>query len=108
MLEAVRGFLIACPAWGVYAGKDKLMLRYARYAIVACSLLVVAALGCAPRSTVALDYPHAPYGNLTQSPHEHYQAVSNVAAQDRAALVEDLDVLFLTDRPTRLTRWHAR
>ena len=55
-----------------------------------------------------LNYPHARFGNLTESPHEHYQRVSNIAATDGRALVDDLDLLFMTDRPTRLTRWTTR
>ena len=74
--------------------------------LAACAVLSLIATGCAPRSTVMLDYPHASRATLTQSPHEHYQDISNIAAQDRRALVEDLDMLFLTDRPGRLTRWH--
>ena len=62
----------------------------------------------APRSTVLWAYPHATEATLTKSPHEHYQMVSNVAHRDGRALVEDLDLLFMTDRPTRLTRWHDR
>ncbi|MBI4717104.1 MAG: hypothetical protein HY763_04810 [Planctomycetes bacterium] len=64
--------------------------------------------GCAPRSTVSWNYPHATTETLSQSPHEHYQSASDVADRDGKALAEDLDVLFMTDRPTRLTRWHDR
>ncbi len=74
----------------------------------ACLFVALISLGCAPRSTVTLDYPHSTRATLTQSPHEHYQAISNIAAQDRRALIEDLDILYLTDRPGRLTRWHDR
>jgi len=84
------------------------MTRLALFAVAACSLLILTGLGCAPRSTVVLNYPHAPYATLGQSPHEHYQAISNIAAADQRALVEDLDILFLTDRPGRLTRWHDK
>ncbi len=82
------------------------MTRFTRWTVGACFFAALTGLGCAPRSTVMLDYPHAPRATLTQSPHEHYQSISNIAAQDRRALIEDLDMLFLTDRPGRLTRWH--
>jgi len=76
------------------------------------ALVVVGALGvvgCAsPRSTVMLNYPHAMQGGLTQSPHEHFQTVSNIAAHDGRALIDDLDLFFMTDRPTRLTKWQVR
>ncbi|HEY3243588.1 MAG TPA: hypothetical protein VGM03_09575 [Phycisphaerae bacterium] len=45
---------------------------------------------------------------LTQTPHEHSRQIKAVAAQDARALVEDLDIFCLTDRPTRLSRWHSR
>jgi hypothetical protein len=87
------------------------MARLARYIVAAGLLLVLT--GCmaytrAPRATVLWHYPHATEANLTQSPHEHYQAISNIAEQDARGLIEDLDLLFQTDRPTRLTRWHSR
>lgn len=53
-------------------------------------------------------YPHAETETLGQTPDEHHQQVSSVLEQDRRALNEDLDLLFMTDRPTRLTRWHGR
>jgi hypothetical protein len=87
------------------------MARLAR-CIAGVGLLLILS-GCAsftraPRSTVIWNYPHATEATLTQSPQEHYQAASNVAHRDARGLIEDLDVFFLTDRPTRLTRWHDR
>lgn len=74
--------------------------------------LLSATSGCmstrAARSTVLWNYPHVTEPNLTQSPHEHYQMAASVADRDARALIEDLDLLFMTDRPTRLTRWHDR
>ncbi len=83
------------------------MARFARYTLAACLLLTVSGLGCATRSGLMLTYPHAKGTPLAQSSDEHYQSVSRIAAHDRRALVEDLDLLFMTDRPTRLTRWHS-
>ena len=88
--------------------KDELMACSPRWTFLACLFVALMGSGCAPRSTVTLDYPHATRATLTQSPHEHYQRVSDIAARDRRALIEDLDIVFLTDRPTRLTRWHDR
>ena len=89
------------------------MARFVRVTLAAALLITLAVPGCAvltraPRSTVVLNYPHATEATFTRTPQEHYQHVSNIAAQDSRALVEDLDLLFMTDRPTRLTRWHAR
>jgi len=61
-----------------------------------------------PGLGVRLLYPHASRSTLTQSPHEHLQDVATVTDRDTRALIEDLDLLFMTDRPTRLTRWHTR
>jgi hypothetical protein len=33
---------------------------------------------------------------------------ATVAEHDARALIEDLDLLFMTDRPSRLSRWHDR
>lgn len=77
--------------------------------IVAAAMTAWAGVGCGnPRSTVSLYYPNARQETFTKAPHEHYQNVSNIAAHDQKALAEDLDLLFLTDRPSRLTRWHDR
>jgi hypothetical protein len=53
-----------------------------------------------------LQYPHAKTETLTMTSEEHYQMVSEVARRDKRGLRDDLDMLFMTDRPTRLTRWH--
>ena len=89
------------------------MNRFVRHLAIAAPLMIFAVGGCASRdpgqgSVSMLRFPHAYSPTLAQSPHEHRQAVSNVVTRDRAALIEDLDILFLTDRPTRLTRWHDR
>jgi hypothetical protein len=73
--------------------------------------VALVAAGCAsdPQpSGVALhlQYPHASTTTLAQSPHEHRQTVAHVKFIDSRALMEDLDILFMTERPTRLTRWH--
>lgn len=84
------------------------MIRNAGWMLVLTAVLTLGLTGCAPRSTVMLNYPHAKFATMTESPHEHYQRVSNIAAADGRALIDDLDLLFMTDRPTRLTRWTTR
>ncbi len=85
------------------------MNRFAGCLLVVGVVAALSVVGCAsPRSTVMLNYPHATQGTLAQSPHEHFQTVSNVAAHDGRALIDDLDLFFMTDRPTRLTKWHVR
>ncbi len=51
-------------------------------------------------------YPHAASETFTQTPEGHYEFVSRVRAHDARALVEDLDLVFMTERNSRLSRWH--
>lgn len=81
------------------------MMRKTGCMLVVTALTSLGLAGCASKTTTEILYPHSTRANMTQSPHEHYQSVSNIAAQDRRALIDDLDVFFLTDRPSRLTRW---
>ena len=53
-------------------------------------------------------YPHENTETLGETPEEHRHRVVSSLEQDQRALKEDLDLLFMTDRPTRLTRWHGR
>jgi hypothetical protein len=89
------------------------MANSARYTAVCCVAVALLLSGCATwsatqRATVDLNYPHAKGELLGQSAEAHYHVVRGVSARDTHALVDDLDLLFLTDRPTRLTRWHDR
>ena len=45
---------------------------------------------------------------LTQTSAEHYNTVKTVWERDKAAMMDDLDLVFQTDRPTRLTKWHDK
>jgi len=45
---------------------------------------------------------------LTQSTGDHMHTIATVIDQDRRALFDDLDMLYQTDRPSRLSRWHDR
>ena len=78
-------------------------VRSVAYALASLVLLIAA--GCAAPSLGAWHYPHAGKANLGQSPHEHREGISRMASQRHLALIEDLDVFYQTDRPTRLTRW---
>lgn len=84
------------------------MRKSIRLGFAACALVTLGTMGCQARSSVPWLYPHSTKATVTQSPHEHYQSISNVAAQNERALIDDLDLLFMIDRPTRLTRWQSR
>jgi len=89
------------------------MARVARSTFCASVFAMLLISGCTvwaggQRATVGLNYPHAMGETLTQSAPDHYHTVSSISAHDARALVDDLDLFFMTDRPTRLTRWHDR
>ncbi len=84
------------------------MSRLTRWTLALCATASLAATGCMGRQGVWLNDPHAHLETLGETGDEHRERVSTIADQDARALVEDLDLLFMTDRPTRLTRWHGR
>lgn len=45
---------------------------------------------------------------LTHSTADHMHTINTVIDRDTRALFDDLDLLYMTERPTRLTRWHDR
>ena len=89
------------------------MARVARVTLAGCLLLVLALPGCAAvartqRTTAPVFYPHAMEAGLGQTSKEHYHQVLSIAAHDGRSFVDDLDLLFQTERPSRLSRWLSR
>lgn len=90
------------------------MARSTLSLVIGCVLVTLTQSGCATSSpenrrlAVLLEYPHATSPTLTRTSEEHYHHVSRMAAEDSRALAEDLDLFFLTDRPSRLTRWPTK
>lgn len=89
------------------------MSCFARFMMAACLLTTLVLSGCASYGGVhegasAWAYPHARAATLAESPDDHYHRVAHILAVDRRALAEDLDLFFMTNRPTRLTRWQSR
>ena len=82
------------------------MLRFAAK-IMLTGLTLTVLTGCMGPKSMWM-YPHADSESLGQTSEEHNQQVLSSVEQDRRALTEDLDLLFMTDRPTRLSRWHGR
>lgn len=84
------------------------MTRVGSRLVIGCGLVSCVWLtGCSTKA-MATAHPHSRTETLAQDPHEHFHTVSMSLEQDRRTLAEDLDLLFMTDRPTRLTRWHSR
>ena len=71
--------------------------------LVACAV----SAGCIGKSSLWA-YPHSRMETVAETPEEHVDRVSGVFDRDRRALADDLDLLFQTDRPTRLSKWHGR
>ena len=84
------------------------MQRTARVGLMALVLATAWTVGCTSRASQLWVHVHRHGETLTQTREEHNQAVIKVADQDRRALMDDLDLLYMTDRTSRLTRWHAR
>lgn len=84
-----------------------MMRRITRAGVCMLALVSAGLAGCTTRAGQLWVYPHRHEETLTMTKEEHNQAVIRIADQDRRALVDDLDLVFMTDRPTRLTRWHT-
>lgn len=71
---------------------------------------LVLGTGCASREKMQAPWwlPHARMETLHETPDEHSYNAFRVLELDSRALAEDIDLLFQTDRPSRLTRWHDR
>jgi len=50
--------------------------------------------------------PFASQATMTKDSEEHYRQVAQSAHRDSRAIIEDLDLLFMTERSSRLNRWH--
>jgi len=84
------------------------MQRIAKVGLLALLVVSTAVVGCTSRASQLWVQAHRYGETLGQTSEEHNHAVIEVVDQDRRALVDDLDLLFMTDRTTRLTRWHSR
>lgn len=73
----------------------------------ALASIVGLAGGCTSPGWVPFN-PHARMPSLVETGDEHRQRVSGVMMQNNLMLADDFDLLFMTDRPSRLTRWHSR
>ena len=88
-------------------------MRFSRCAVLACFVSVLAASGCATSAgakghPLVWTNPHAATETLAESPDDHYNRVSRSIEHDRLGLTEDLDLLFMTEKTSRLSRWHGQ
>jgi len=63
--------------------------------------------GCMGKSSIWA-YPHARLQTGPETPDEHHERVAQILERDRRTLGDDLDLLFQTDRPTRLSKFHGK
>ncbi len=68
----------------------------------------VCTVGCTSRASQLWVHSHRHLETTTMTAEEHNQAVIRIADHDRRALADDLDLIFMTDRPSRLNRWQSR
>ena len=82
--------------------------------VVAGLSLVVAVGGCGliPSSNAywqyRIDKLTTQDTDSVQSAADRMHVQRQVANQDARAMVDDLDMIFMTERPSRLSRWHNR
>ncbi|MGB0717174.1 MAG: hypothetical protein ACPGXK_14945 [Phycisphaerae bacterium] len=76
--------------------------------LIACAFTMVLSTGCTDTQVVVALNPHAGFESVSQSEEVHINTVKKVIRQDALAIVEDFDLLLMTERPTRLTKWHNR
>ncbi len=79
---------------------------------IACSIslcgILIAGAGCMSSDGVHNFYPHANSDTFTLSGKDHHHKVLQVIRNDELSLVEDLDLFFMTERASRLNRWHSK
>ncbi|MHC5111043.1 MAG: hypothetical protein ACYTHJ_14320 [Planctomycetota bacterium] len=64
--------------------------------------------GCSTNAYVLANYPHAYAETLTEDEEEHFYKMTRLIDRDSKGIIEDLDMIFQSDRPSRLSRWHDR
>ena len=69
---------------------------------------MAAGWGCSSRAQMDWLYVHKNMETTGETPEEHRERVYRTLEQDRRMMADDLDLLFMTERPSRLTRWHSR
>lgn len=87
------------------------MARALKCLSLACLPALLGIVGCAASAhemSTAMLYPHSMMRTGTDSPDDHYHRVARILDLDSRLLADDLDLLFMTDRSTRLTRWQSR
>jgi len=84
------------------------MIRKFVAAMSLCLVACFAGAGCSPARTVNNFYPQARWETFGQEAKDHRHSLIQITAQDRMSLTEDLDLIFMTDRSSRLSRWHSK
>ena len=83
-------------------------MRTATLATIGLGVGCLICSGCCGRDWTWLTAPHRSGETLTQNCDDHKEYVNRVADHDARAINDDLDLIFMTDRPSRLNRWHDK
>lgn len=78
--------------------------RLASLAMI-CVGLGALSIGCSAERVTKMRF-HSNNAGIGETSDEHYNRMLRQETHARRGLVDDLDVLFLSERPSRLTRWH--
>lgn len=81
------------------------MTRRITFLALICVGFGALTFGCSTERVTKMRF-HSNNAGIGENPDEHYNRLFRQETHARRALVDDLDVLFLSERPSRLTRWH--
>jgi hypothetical protein len=87
----------------------RLQVKPCRILLALCGLLALPLLpACSSHEFVDTWHFHADNPGMGETGDEHFHRVVRIEDTRRAGMTHDLDLLFMTDRPSRLTRWHEK
>ena len=83
------------------------MIRKLAAGLAACFAVALFS-GCSASRSVNTFYPHSRAETFGQEGKDHHQSILQITRWDERSLIEDLDLFFMTDRSSRLTRYHTK
>ena len=89
------------------------MIRFTRLILVAGLVATWGLAGCASAGNAhdassTWAYSYGQQWTLAEEQDDHDYRIAHIRVLDKRALAEDIDLLFMNDRSSRLTLWHDR